>query len=58
METLPKIRFISGNGKPKKLFIFQNTELSYISGHGTILYFGKVIFRTLAYLKLEAYSES
>ena len=29
----------------------------YISRNGTFLYFGKGIFRTLAYLKLEAYSE-
>ena len=32
-------------------------EHSYTSGNGTFLYFGKGIFRTLAYLELEAYSE-
>ena len=32
-------------------------ELSFTSGNGTFLYFGKGIFKTLAYLKLEAYSE-
>ena len=47
------------NRKPreKKFLIFQETELSYISGNGTFLYFGKDIFRTPAYLELEAYSE-
>ena len=37
--------------------ILQETELSYTSGNGTVLYFGKGIFRTLTYLELEAYSE-
>ena len=51
----------------KKVFlIFQETELSYISGNRTFLYFfkkrfllyvGKGIFRTPAYIELEAYSE-
>ena len=30
----------------------------YISGNGTFLYFKKGIFRSLAYLELEAYSEA
>ena len=41
--------YISGNGNPEKI--------RYISGNGTFLYFGKGIFRTLAYLELERYSE-
>ena len=40
---------ISGNETSKKFF--------YISGNGTFLYFRKGIFRTLAYLELEVYSE-
>ena len=40
----------------KKFFLFLETEtpekiLSYISGNETFLYFGKGIFRTLAYLE-------
>ena len=42
---------------PKKFIIFQEKELYYISGKGTFLYFGKGIFRTLAYLELETYLE-
>ena len=43
----------------RKLFLyFRNLEkIMYISGNGTFLYFGKGIFRTLAYLELEAYFE-
>ena len=41
--------YISGNGNLKKI--------SYIPGNGTSLCFGKGIFRTLAHLELEAYSE-
>ena len=42
--------YISGNRNPEKIsLIFQETEL--------FLYFRKAIFRTMAYLKLEAYSE-
>ena len=40
---------ISGNGNPEKILILPETELSYISGNGTFLYFGKGIFRTLVY---------
>ena len=32
---------------PKKILIFQETELSYISGNKTFLYFGKGKFRIL-----------
>ena len=39
-------------------FIFQETKLFYTSGNGTFLYFGKGIFKTLAYLEVEAFSES
>ena len=50
---------------PKKFFIFQETELSYIPGkeysepwhNGTFLSFGNRTFRTLAYLELEVCSE-
>ena len=59
--------YISENGKPGKNYLyFKKTELSYISGNGTFLYFLKKmfflnfrrrIFKTLAYLELEAYSE-
>ena len=46
---------ISGNGKPEKLFIFQETELSYVSGkeypepwqNGRFLYFQKCSFLSL-----------
>ena len=36
---------------------FKYKKTFYISGNGTFLYFEKGIFRTLAYLELEAYSE-
>ena len=49
--------YISGNGNPEKILILPETELPYISGNVTFLYFGKGIFRTLAYLELEEYSE-
>ena len=39
-----KISYISGNGNPEKN--------PYTSGNGTLLYFGKGIFRTLIYLEL------
>ena len=42
---------MSGDG------ILPETELSYISGNRTFLYFEKGIFRTQVYLELEAYSE-
>ena len=41
--------YISGNENPEKV--------PYISGNGTFLYFRKGIFRTLAYLEPETYSE-
>ena len=47
--------------KPReKKIIFQETEnlkTFYISGNGTFFYFWKRVFRTLAYLELEAYSK-
>ena len=45
---------ISGNGT---LHFLNSEKIIYISGNGTLLYFGKGIFRTLAHLELEAYSE-
>ena len=45
---------------PRKKIIFQETEslkTFYISGNGTFFYFWKRVFRTLAYLELEAYSK-
>ena len=46
---------------PKKFLIFQETELSYISGkvysEPSHIFRTRNIFRTLAYLQLEAYSE-
>ena len=66
METPKKIlifsqkkafRIFRERETPKKFVIFQETELSYISGNETFLYFGKGIFRTLRYLELEPYSE-
>ena len=42
--------------KKRNFLKFQETELSYIFLR-FFLYFGKEIFRTLAYLDLEAYSE-
>ena len=44
------IIYTSENGNPEKIL--------YISENGIFLYFGKGIFRTLAYLELEKYSES
>ena len=38
-----------GNGNPEKILILPETELSYISGNRTFLYFEKGIFETLAY---------
>ena len=38
--------------KPRK-----SLYIPYTSGNGTLLYFRKGVFRTPAYLKLEAYSE-
>ena len=55
---------LSGSNIKKKFFVFQETKLSYISGNGTFLYFGKgtyrtrIMFRTPTYLELQAYSES
>ena len=52
-----------GNGNPEKYFrkrnfiILQETKFSHTFRNGTLLYFGKGIFRTLEYLKLETYSE-
>ena len=40
-----------GNGNPEKILILPETELSYISGNRTFLYFGKGIVRTLTYSK-------
>ena len=63
---LKKASKTAGNGNPEKIlileetelsYIFQETELSYTSGNATFLYFWKGIFRTLANLELEAYSE-
>ena len=45
------------NGNLEKILIFQEAELSYTSGNGIFLYFGKGTFRTLACLELETYSE-
>ena len=39
----------SGNRNPEKILIFQEMELYYTSENGTFLYFGKSIFRSLAY---------
>ena len=40
------------------IFRKQNPEkIRYVSGNGTFLCFRKGIFRSLAYLELEAYSE-
>ena len=41
----------------KKALVFHETELSYTSGNRTFFSLKKGIFRTLAYLELEAYSE-
>ena len=41
----------------KKFLITSQKKLFLFSGNGTFLYFRKGIFRTLAYLQLEAYSE-
>ena len=43
--------------KKQNFLILQETKLSYTSGNATFLYFWKGIFRTLANLELEAYSE-
>ena len=56
-ETSKKLLMFRENGYSKKNFIFQEMELSYTSGNGTFLYFGKGIFRNLVYLELEANSE-
>ena len=57
----PKLRkkiYKSGNGNSKRItYIFSKGNCSYISGNGTFLYLWKGIFRTLAYLELEAYPE-
>ena len=57
--SIESFSYISENRNPEKIpcISFQETELSYISGSKTFLYFGKGIFRILAYLELEAYSE-
>ena len=55
------ILFFSKKPVLKKFLIFSNfqeMELSYIFFKKFFLYFGKGIFRTLACLELEAYSES
>ena len=55
-----RFSYISRNGNPEKKIIFQETEslkTFYISGNGTFFYFWKRVFRTLAYLELEAYSK-
>ena len=55
-KSLKKL-FISGNGNPEKIIIFQERGLCNTSGNRNFLYFGKSIFRTIAYLELEVYSE-
>ena len=57
-KSSQKISYIFSN----KPLIFWETEIPkknpYISGNGIFLYFSKRTFRNLAYLELEAYSES
>ena len=53
----PKKLFISGNGNPEKILIFQERGLRNTLGNRTFLYFRKSICRTIAYLELEVYSE-
>ena len=48
-----KTSYISGNGKPNKLFIFLETDF-YIQN--SKIFRTTSIFRTLTYLYLEAYS--
>ena len=50
--------YISENGKPGKNYLyFKRTELSYIFLKVFFLNFRRRIFRTLAYLEIEAYSK-
>ena len=54
--------YISGDGilsyfRKRNFLIIPETELSYTAGNGSFLYFGKGIFKTIACLELEAYSE-
>ena len=56
LET--EFSYISGNGNPEKLPYISSGKVHWEPWHsGTFLYFGKGIFRTLAYLEL-AYSLS
>ena len=41
---LKKASKTAGNGNPEKILILEETELSYISGNGTFLYFRKCNF--------------
>ena len=58
-ENAPREKFL--HFFKRKLFLYfrkRNPEkVPYISGNGTFLYFRKGIFRTLAYLEPETYSE-
>ena len=60
METPPKFLMFQEAKKPKKPFVFQETELPFISGkvysEPSHIRTGN-IFRTLTYLKPQTYSE-
>ena len=65
-STPRKFLILQETGNPKKFIIFSQKKLFlffgkqkafHISRNGTFLCFRKGIFRTLAYLELEAYSE-
>ena len=48
-ETPKKFFIFQETETPKKILILSEMKLRYISGNVKFLYFGKGIFRTLAY---------